>query len=129
VTAPPSALALAVPGAAEQIVDNLIDNALSVSPPGTAVDVTVAPAGGTDGVDLHVLDEGPGMSAENCTRAFDRFWRGRSDTGGSGLGLAIVAKLARASGATAELTPRMLNGTRTGGLDARVRFAPSHIPE
>jgi signal transduction histidine kinase len=118
-----------VPGAAEQIIDNLIDNALAFSPPGTTVDVSVAPAGGTDAVDLHVLDEGPGMSAEDCTRAFDRFWRGRSDTGGSGLGLAIIAKLARASGATAELTPRMLSSTRIGGLDARVRFARSHIPE
>ena len=121
VTAPPTAPALAVSGAAEQIIDNLIDNALTVSPAGTTVDVTVAPDPGVNAVNLHVLDEGPGMSAEDCARAFDRFWRGRSDTAGSGLGLAIVARLAHASGATAELTPR--TDTSTGsGLDARVRF-------
>jgi signal transduction histidine kinase len=68
-------------------------------------------------VELHVLDQGPGMSAEDCTRAFDRFWRAASDNTGSGLGLAIVAQLARASGAAAELTPRP-----EGGIDASVRF-------
>lgn len=124
VAAPPTAPALAVPGAAEQIIDNLIDNSLAVSPPGCTIEVAVAPALDADFVDLHVRDEGPGMSVEDCARAFDRFWRGSSDTGGSGLGLAIVARLARVSGATAELTPRTLTGG-TGGLDARIRFARS----
>jgi len=119
VTAPKSAPALAVPGAAEQIIDNLIDNALVVSPAGSTIDVTITPLSTVDAVDLHVLDEGPGMSPEDCARAFDRFWRGRTDTAGSGLGLAIVARLARASDATAELRPR----THGSGLDAHVRFA------
>ena len=119
VTAPKSAPALAVPGAAEQIIDNLIDNALVVSQAGSTIDVTITPLSTVDAVDLHVLDEGPGMSPEDCARAFDRFWRGRTDTAGSGLGLAIVARLARASDATAELRPR----THGSGLDAHVRFA------
>lgn len=123
VQAPSSAPAWAVPGTAEQIIDNLIDNALAVSPPGSTVEVTVGPGVDTDFVDLHVRDEGPGMSTEDCARAFDRFWRGRGDTGGSGLGLAIVARLAHASGATVELTPRMPPGSV--GLDAHVRFARS----
>ena len=121
VTAPHTAPAVAVPGAAEQIIDNLIDNAVAVSPPDTTIEVTVAAAVGIDVVDLHVLDEGPGMSAQDCARAFDRFWRGRTDTAGSGLGLAIVARLARASGATADLTPRSRTSTASG-LDAHVRF-------
>lgn len=125
VTAPESALVLAVPGAAEQIIDNLIDNALAASPPNTTINLTVAPAAGTNAVDLHVLDEGPGMSTPDRARAFDRFWRGRTDTAGSGLGLAVVARLARASGATAELTPRSLTSTGTG-LDAHVRFVSVH---
>ena len=58
------------------------------------------------------------MSPEDRARAFDRFWRGRTDTAGSGLGLAIVARLARASEATAELRPR----AHGSGLDAHVRF-------
>ena len=119
VTAPKSAPALAVPGAAEQIIDNLIDNALVVSPVGSTIDVTITPLSTVDAVDLHVLDEGPGMSPEDYARAFDRFWRGSTDTAGSGLGLAIVARLARASAATAELRPR----TQGSGLDAHVRFA------
>ena len=118
VTAPESAPALAVPGAAEQIIDNLIDNALVVSQAGSTIDVTITPLSTVDAVDLHVLDEGPGMSPQDCARAFDRFWRGRTDTAGSGLGLAIVAGLARASDATVELKRR----THGSGLDAHVRF-------
>ena len=46
-------------------------------------------------VELHVIDEGPGMSAEDRRRAFDRFWQGPGTRGGhSGLGLAIVRQLA-----------------------------------
>lgn len=117
VTAPAVALVLAVPGAAEQIIDNLVDNALAVSSPGSTVEVTVAKTA-TDVVDLHVLDHGPGLPSESRVRAFDRFWRARTDPEGSGLGLAIVAQLARASGATAELLPR----SPDGGLDAHIRF-------
>ncbi|MDV3136735.1 MULTISPECIES: ATP-binding protein [Mycobacteriaceae] len=124
VTAPGTALVLAVPGATEQIIDNLIDNALAVAPPDTTIELTVAAAVGSDAVDLHVRDEGPGMSAQDCARAFDRFWRGSTDTAGSGLGLAIVARLAQASGATADLTPRPHTRTRSG-LDAHVRFESS----
>jgi signal transduction histidine kinase len=112
---PVSALALAVPTAVEQIIDNFIDNALSIVPSPSTLTLRVAKSATT--VELHVLDQGPGMSAEDCVRAFDRFWRAASDNRGSGLGLAIVAQLARASGATAELTPRP-----EGGIDASVRF-------
>jgi signal transduction histidine kinase len=112
---PVSALALAVPTAVEQIIDNFIDNALSIVPSPSTLTLRVAKSATT--VELHVLDQGPGMSAEDCVRAFDRFWRAASDNKGSGLGLAIVAQLARASGATAELTPRP-----EGGIDASVRF-------
>ena len=112
---PVSATALAVPTAVEQIVDNFIDNALSIVPAKSTLTVRVAKS--ATQVELHVLDQGPGMSVEDCTRAFDRFWRASSDNGGSGLGLAIVAQLARASGASASLTPRP-----EGGIDACVRF-------
>ncbi|MCU1416901.1 MAG: Signal transduction histidine-protein kinase ArlS [Schumannella sp.] len=112
---PEHASVLAVPSAVEQIVDNLVDNALGIG----STEVTVRVEPGTDRVVLHVLDRGPGMSADERARAFERFWRGRGeqDRRGSGLGLAIVAQLAGASGATAELAAR--DG---GGLDATVRF-------
>lgn len=109
---PAAAPALAVETAVEQVLDNLIDNAMSVSPDGTTITVRVDAA---DPVVMHVLDEGPGLTEEECVHAFERFWRGSSDTGGSGLGLAIVARLARASGGSARLKPRA-----GGGLDASV---------
>jgi signal transduction histidine kinase len=113
---PSTAAIMAAETAPEQIIDNLVDNALSASPHGGTITVRVVRAG-PDTI-LHVLDDGPGLSEDECNRAFDRFWRATSDEEGSGLGLAIVAQLALASGAEARLTPRP-----QGGLDASVRFA------
>jgi signal transduction histidine kinase len=127
---PVDAFVTASPSAIEQIVDNFVDNALTVSPANSKIIVRVVTAGAHTTV--HVLDEGPGLSPEECSRAFDRFWRGSSDIGGSGLGLAIVAQLARASRGVATLTPRSEPGrtpqpptgdARGGGLDASVRFS------
>jgi signal transduction histidine kinase len=115
--APASAPVSAVPTAIEQIVDNYIDNALSVSPANSLLLVRVS--SDHSGITLSVSDEGPGMTAEECERAFDRFWRASSETPGSGLGLAIVAQLAKASSARAELRPRAPHG-----LEARVTFSP-----
>ena len=112
---PDEALAMAVPGAVEQVVDNYIDNALAVSPAGASILVRIEPRPGS--VVLHVLDEGPGLSPEDCARAFDRFWRGSARPGGSGLGLAIVAQLMAASAGAAALHPRP-----EGGLDASASF-------
>jgi signal transduction histidine kinase len=112
---PVSTEVVAVPNAVEQIVDNYIDNALSVSPSSSKIIVRVVTAGSV--ARLHVLDQGPGLSLEECTRAFDRFWRANSDSRGSGIGLAIVAQLARASGGKAQLRPRA-----EGGLDASASF-------
>jgi len=120
---PVNAFVMAPPSALEQIIDNYIDNALTVSPASSKITVRIVTAGPQ--TTLHVLDEGPGLTPEECTRAFDRFWRASSDIGGSGLGLAIVAQLARASGGLARLTPRSdtsSDGRLGGGLDASVRF-------
>jgi signal transduction histidine kinase len=112
--------ALAVDGAVEQIIDNLVDNALSVSPDGGEVVVRLAAEQGR--LALHVLDRGPGLSAADRARALERFWRGpgSGERPGTGLGLAIVGQLAGASGATLEL-----NARDGGGLDAVVRFLPA----
>jgi signal transduction histidine kinase len=112
---PGSATASAVDGAAEQIIDNYVDNALIVSKPGDELVIRVREEPGA--VAVHVLDQGPGMSEEELARAFDRFWRAGSTTGGSGLGLAIVSQLALASGATVALESRA-----AGGLDAQAHF-------
>jgi signal transduction histidine kinase len=97
------------------MIDNLVANALAVS------DTVVVSASSEDGwVELHVMDDGPGLTAEERERAFDRFWRGRTAGPGSGLGLAIVRRLARVDGGDAEL--RAAPG---GGIDATVRLRRS----
>jgi signal transduction histidine kinase len=95
---------LGTPGRLEQVLDNLLNNALEVAPGGTAVRVDASRQG--DIVELDVCDAGPGMSEEQRARAFDRFWRaspGRRDRGGFGLGLAIVRQLVTADGGSVEL--------------------------
>jgi signal transduction histidine kinase len=112
--------AWAVPGAVEQIIDNLLENAVRVAPPHTTVTVGQGPSvdPGADVVEIHVVDGGPGLSTADRIRAFDRFWRAPDSAGrGSGLGLAIVRQLARASGGDAEL-----RAAPAGGIDAAVRL-------
>jgi signal transduction histidine kinase len=76
-----------------QVIDNLIGNALRHTPPGTAVTVTVDAT--PDHGQLLVTDNGPGMTAEQASRVFERFYRTdhtRSRArGGTGLGLSIAA--------------------------------------
>ena len=60
------------------ILDNLTENALNYSPPGTAVTLTWAIDG--DRVRLAVLDEGPGLDPDEGERVFQRFYRGSAST-------------------------------------------------
>jgi signal transduction histidine kinase len=105
---------LAGPGRLAEVLDNLLANALEASPPGGTVRLSA------DGASLHVVDEGPGLSAEQRERAFDRFWRASSGPG-SGLGLPIARRLVEADGGS--LTLREAPG---GGVDAVVAFEPGH---
>jgi two-component system OmpR family sensor kinase len=83
-----------------QIIDNLLVNARLHTPPATPVHITVGQHGNE--IEIAVRDEGPGISAEDQTRIFERFWRAdparARKTGGSGLGLAIVSSLTEAHG-------------------------------
>ncbi|KOV63166.1 histidine kinase [Streptomyces sp. NRRL WC-3618] len=96
-------LVLASPGHLDQVLDNVLSNALEVSPDGGTITVRAQPRG--DVVELTVSDEGPGMSDAEKSRAFDRFWRGQGLTGrsGSGLGLAVVKQLVTDDGGTVTL--------------------------
>ncbi|HEX4863958.1 MAG TPA: ATP-binding protein, partial [Acidimicrobiales bacterium] len=106
-------LADLVPGDLEQILDNLLANALDASPEGSRISVSVE----TDRsrtIRVHVTDEGRGMSEEERSRAFDRFWQGPNSNGGhSGLGLSIVRQLASRNRAAIELRQ-----AQPAGLDA-----------
>ncbi|EKX68134.1 sensor histidine kinase [Streptomyces ipomoeae] len=124
---------LAVPGAVEQILDNLLSNALRASPADSTVTMelrllharrALRDTRPPSWVDLHVTDEGPGMTAEQRARAFDRFWRAPgAPKGGTGLGLSLVQRLAHAGGGDVSLRE-----AATGGLDAVVRFPSAEAP-
>ncbi|HKI91904.1 MAG TPA: HAMP domain-containing sensor histidine kinase [Gaiellaceae bacterium] len=84
-----------------QVVSNLVENALRLTPPGGEVRVVVEP-----GV-VRVEDTGPGLEDEDHAHAFERFYLheryGRERPVGTGLGLAIVKELTQAMGGTVEV--------------------------
>jgi two-component system phosphate regulon sensor histidine kinase PhoR len=85
--------------AVEQVVSNLVDNAVKYCPAGSVVRLRGV---ASDGVTISVEDTGPGIAAKHLPRLFERFYRvdaGRSrDVGGTGLGLSIVKHLVEAMG-------------------------------
>lgn len=87
-----------------QVVSNLVENALRLTPPGGAVRVVAAP-----GV-LRVEDTGPGLAEADTERAFERFYLheryGLERQVGTGLGLAIVKELTQAMGGSVEVESR-----------------------
>ena len=89
-----------------QVIGNLMSNALTHTPDGTAVTVRIlaGPREPVPSVVLEVADEGPGLPPDQAERVFERFYRAdqaRTRTaGGTGLGLAIVAALVAAHGGT-----------------------------
>jgi signal transduction histidine kinase len=99
------------------VLDNLLENALRYSPPGTQVAVRWHRDG--DRAVLTVEDEGPGLAGGEEEHVFERFARGSAGRGsaGSGLGLPIVATLARRWGGTASIRNRS-----QGGAQARIEL-------
>jgi signal transduction histidine kinase len=94
-----------------QIVTNLLTNVLKFTPAGGSARLEVAPAGSTGYVKL--ADSGPGMSAEELSHIFDRFWRGKvaTPTAGSGIGLAVVDELVKAHRGSIETRSEPGRGT------------------
>jgi two-component system OmpR family sensor kinase len=85
-----------------QILDNLLANVRSHTPAGAPARVTVGRDNGS--AVIEIADSGPGMSADQLERVFERFYRADPSraraSGGVGLGLAIVAAVAEAHGGT-----------------------------
>ena len=109
-----------VPGHLEQILDNLIDNALDATPAGRSVTLWATTSG--TGVEIHVTDEGAGMTDDERQRAFDPFWQSndRHPNGNTGLGLAIVDQLVRTSSGVVTLERAPVSG-----VDAVICFPTS----
>ncbi|MCX4617063.1 MULTISPECIES: cell wall metabolism sensor histidine kinase WalK [Streptomyces] len=97
----------------QQVLNNLVGNAIQHTPAGTPIDVSLESSGGEAVV--RVADQGPGIAQQDLSRVFDRFWRaeaGRSRArGGSGLGLAIVQAVVHAHHGTVRITSHAGSGT------------------
>ncbi len=109
ITARPHADPLGV----EQVLDNLVGNAIAHAGPGVAVRITGRRD--ADRVVLEVSDDGVGIAAHHLPRVFDRFYRAdkpRGDGSGSGLGLAIARHLVEAMEGTITIESTLGAGTR-----------------
>jgi signal transduction histidine kinase len=107
-------------GHLEQVLDNLIDNAIeAIGDAGGTVHVSAARS--ETGVTLTVADDGPGMTPHERSRAFLRFTTGSQN--GTGLGLAIVHRLVTANGGAIRLAD-----TPGGGLTVEIEFPAEPLP-
>ncbi len=80
-----------------QALSNLIGNSVKFSPRGSVIELGAKEGGGV--VIISVTDEGPGMTPDQLSHAFDRFWQSRrTDREGAGLGLAITRGIVEAHG-------------------------------
>lgn len=105
----------AAPDRLVQVLENLLANAVSFSPPGGTVTVTLRAEGDT--AELTVADDGPGVPAEHRERIFERFFSyrpgGGAEGGGhTGLGLAIVAAIVDSHGGTVRVEERRGGGAK-----------------
>jgi two-component system, OmpR family, sensor kinase len=115
-----AATAMADPQDLRVLLDNLVDNALRHTPPGSRVDLHVQRD--ADTVWLSVNDNGPGIAEADRQRVLERFVRlnPQNEATGSGLGLAIVAQIAQQNGGLLTLA-----SSPPGGLSVRVAFSAS----
>jgi two-component system phosphate regulon sensor histidine kinase PhoR len=97
----------------EQVLVNLVDNAIKYTPRGGSVGIELRRDGG-DAL-IEVWDTGPGVPASHRARLFERFYRvdpGRSrDMGGTGLGLSIVKHLVEVMRGSVGMRPRSPHGS------------------
>ena len=109
----------------EQVLANLLDNAIRFAPTGSAVTVRTARADGAATLEVH--NGGAPIPADELDRIFDRFYqvdRARADRSHSGLGLAIAAELVQAHGGAIEARSAAGEGTTF-----RVRLPTADAPD
>jgi two-component system sensor histidine kinase TctE len=111
---------MADPTDVDQILDNLLENAIRYAPGPIAIGSGVHEARAA----LWVRDHGPGIPAGDRNRITERFYRGAgAPEGGSGLGLAIVRDLVEGSGGALEV-----RDAEGGGTLVEVRFRLAVAP-
>ncbi len=110
---PPDCRVLADAVALEQILTNLLENAIRYGGDGRGVEVCAQDANGA--IRVEVRDDGPGIDPKHRARIFERFYRadpGRSRAmGGTGLGLSIVRNLVESMGGEVGVLPRRPRGS------------------
>ncbi len=125
VEVPEGTTVLADARALEQVLVNLLDNAVKYTPDGGSATVTAEPVSG-DQIEVVVSDTGPGIERHHLPRLFERFYRvdpGRSrGSGGTGLGLAIVKHLVQMQAGDIGVD------TGSGGTSFRVRLPRAEAP-
>lgn len=96
----------------EQLLANLLENALKYTPPGSPIEISAARDG--DFVRVDVSDHGPGLEAGSQERVFEKFYRGKRNTqrNGAGLGLAICRGVVEAHGGRIWVENRPEGGAR-----------------
>jgi PAS domain S-box-containing protein len=108
---------IADPTYLEQIVRNLLTNAAKYSGSGAKINVVIELDEASDEVVVRVLDDGPGISANETERLFDLFYRSpatASTTAGAGIGLFVCARLVRAMGGRIWAKPLSSGGAEFG---------------
>jgi two-component system phosphate regulon sensor histidine kinase PhoR len=116
---------LAEERALEQVLVNLVDNAIKYTPKGGEVRISIASE--AEGVVIEVANSGPGIPAKHLGRVFERFYRvdaGRSrELGGTGLGLSIVKHL------VAKLGGEITVDSRPGSTEFRLWLPSPDSPK
>jgi two-component system OmpR family sensor kinase len=120
-----------------QVIVNLVTNARVHTDPETPIHVAIQVE--RDEIRLSVADDGPGLTDDEVTRVFDRFYRvdasrARS-SGGTGLGLSIVASIIEAHGGRVQLESAVGRGTtvtlmlpRVDGANYPAPITPVAVP-
>ncbi len=102
------------PGRITQVLTNILDNALRHTPEGGRIVLTARQV--QDQIEISVQDSGPGITAEDVNRIFDRFYRTdparQREDGGSGLGLAIARSIVQAHGGQIKAESEAGNGLK-----------------